>query len=60
MKATIEMPDDLLYRQVKARSALQGRTIRADQKCVPAARGLRRRPRQNVDLPATLVNRFLA
>ncbi|MDQ3772983.1 MAG: hypothetical protein M3461_00600 [Pseudomonadota bacterium] len=27
MKATIEIPDDL-YRQVKARPALQGRTIR--------------------------------
>ena len=28
MKATIEMPDEL-YRQVKAKSALQGRPIRA-------------------------------
>ena len=27
MKATIEIPDDL-YRQVKARAALQGHTIR--------------------------------
>lgn len=28
MKATIEVPDDL-YRKVKAKSALQGRTVRA-------------------------------
>jgi hypothetical protein len=28
MKATIEVPDDL-YRRVKAKSALQGRTVRA-------------------------------
>jgi len=54
------MPEDLLYRQVNARSALQGRTIRADRKRVRAARGPRRRSRQNIDLPATLVNRFRA
>lgn len=48
MKATIEIPDDL-YRRVKAKSALQGRTIRevtmelyqswlVDAPAMPAAR----------------------
>ena len=53
MKATIDIPDDL-YRRVKAKSALEGRPIRAvaielfqswlDQEVGQMQPGLRRRP----------------